>query len=553
MTKEHHPLTADIVGHKFVDKIELKGLSNPEFLPESALNLLVHEETVRATISTHLPTHLPKTKVDSLVKYSIRNKRVFLTCVMSKHVPCINELSLAGFSDDSLPVLKGSRKAGSPISSSHQVKSWDCFQGNSWDVEERRHFCEYQWMFSAFVFKGVDFSFRIDRRCPLPYVQLSDTSSSDDHGHSGLVYKVGLLKEHFNATPPRYLSSPNSNGAYEVAVKKLQIEGAKEHDIENYFNKEKKTLHIIRKLDHKHLIQAIAVYERGSGNPKRYLEKYFLFPWAARGNLRSFWSDNDPSENRPDLISWALKEMGGLADGLMRLHQEKTRHGDIKPENILLFSSDGDEQPTLVIADVGIAKFHSEETRKRKEEGYITTNAKLRYEPPEIELRPGENISRRFDVWSMGCVLLEFIIWLLHGSDGQRIFNKELREKEPRIQRFWHVDKQRQPCIHPVVQEWLNRLGQDAKGTPVLEELLELVEHRLLVGSVSEEPQANAKEQRAHSKEMRESISQMEKKCLIDPSYLWNPARMVLTGSREPATKAVASGESLALSQNVGL
>ena len=33
------------------------------------------------------------------------------------------------------------------------------------------------------------------------------------------------------------------------------------------------------------------------------------------------------------------------------------------------------------------------------------------YEPPEAEIVSDQPMSRRYDVWAMGCVCLEFLIW----------------------------------------------------------------------------------------------------------------------------------------------
>ncbi|KAL1877486.1 hypothetical protein Daus18300_002473 [Diaporthe australafricana] len=471
-------ISADEIAGKFVAQFEVGGLHNPRFLPQGAFSDFIPR--VRATLSSHFQD----SDMERLVQYSATNRRVFLICVLGE---------------------------------------WG----------DKDSFKNLQWILSAVTFKRREFSFKIPKERPLPYVKFQNTSASGGNGHFGMVCRVGLLEEHLKTEFPRYLSwtIEGSRRVCVVAVKQLRIDTASDTEIENFFKKEKGTLEIMKSLHHKHLIEAIATYERGSEKP----EKYFVFPWASGGSLRGVWLDEAHLEDRPRvaLTPWALQQIKGLAGGLTELYKKGTRHGDIKPENILLFAGDGDSQATrslgtLVIADVGIAKFHAQETRARQQIGYVTTNktGTLRYEPPEIELQPDKNISRKFDTWSMGCVILEFVISLLDGSPGKSKFDEELRGTEPRVDRFWHVDQSRKPIIHPVVQRWITRLWNDNEGS-ALGDLLALVESKLLVGDVKS---------RIYPDEMHEEICKIAKKSSKDSSYLWNRTSTILTESRNTTT-----------------
>lgn len=63
----------------------------------------------------------------------------------------------------------------------------------------------------------------------------------------------------------------------------------------------------------------------------------------------------------------------------------------------------------LQIADYGLARFHERELRS--EVDFIKAYGPLTYGPPESKLR--KHVSRAYDIWSPGCILLEFITWLL--------------------------------------------------------------------------------------------------------------------------------------------
>lgn len=314
---------------------------------------------------------------------------------------------------------------------------------------------------------------------------------------------------------------------HEVAVKQLNISGATttEQELSKFFQKETQTLKIMRKLKHPHLIEAISAYEMGDN-------RCFLFPWAPGGNLRSLWKRHTGSMNQ-QVRCWAWDQIRGLTDGLDKLHAEGTRHGDFKPENILVFGGGGDSKlGPLVIADVGIAKFHAVETRQRQAQGFLTTNKNgtLRYEPPEIELYHPPTISRKYDSWSLGCVVLEFVIWLLRGSAGQERFDRE-RTAWPNHDCFWNQDFNRNPILHPVVKKWINQeLSGDLAAAPALRDLMDLVTRHPLVASVNS---------RAYVHQFCEDLQDIHEKSSADPLYLWDGPDTVLTRRKGPPVDEV--------------
>lgn len=89
------------------------------------------------------------------------------------------------------------------------------------------------------------------------------------------------------------------------------------------------------------------------------------------------------------------------------------RHGDIKPENVLWFKQDSGhpEFGILKMSDFGLTTFHRALTTGVRVEDVRVTNT---YSAPEREI--DETLSRPFDVWSLGCIFLEFVTWILLGS-----------------------------------------------------------------------------------------------------------------------------------------
>ncbi|KAK1471155.1 protein kinase [Colletotrichum tamarilloi] len=144
-----------------------------------------------------------------------------------------------------------------------------------------------------------------------------------------------------------------------------------------------------------------------------------LFPWA-KSNLKEYWVRNRPLA-MPESLQWLAAQCRGLAEGLQKIHRSPSEHatdfgihGDIKPENILLFQNERYPDGILVISDFGFTRFHGRDTRSNKPAvGYSPT-----HRAPEVDMDLHHPISRSYDIWALGCVFLEFITWYLTGPDG---------------------------------------------------------------------------------------------------------------------------------------
>lgn len=170
---------------------------------------------------------------------------------------------------------------------------------------------------------------------------------------------------------------------------------------------------------HEHLIKALAAYSQ--------FGRYFLIFPLAEGNLDAVWQEAGPSLRDP---LWLLTQCHGLTQGLQRIHQYKTpksspqqkrllgRHGDIKPGNILWFKDPSASKGRLVLSDFTLMRFHAEGSNRE------TTMARIggtgTYRAPEVTVMAGKHVSQKYDVWSLGCVFLEFISCHLVGYSATR-------------------------------------------------------------------------------------------------------------------------------------
>lgn len=271
-----------------------------------------------------------------------------------------------------------------------------------------------------------------------------------------------------------------------IALKQFVGGGLSDLEFREIVLNEVETLERLRDLNHPHLIRAIAYYTLGARHR-------VVFPWAGLGNLRDFWKI-DPPQLDEQYLKWVLTQLCGLADGIARLHYSgedyTMRHGDLKPENILCFQStemvEAQEGPCiLVIADVGLTKAHALATEMRQE-ATRTRSGTVMYEPPEADFESQRNIpmSRRYDIWSMGCVYLEFVIWLLYGAKELERFIDDLGEDKRFYSRRDMVNSPiKTPQLHMMVRKWVDWITDDApcSENTALRHLVELIVSRLLV------------------------------------------------------------------------
>ncbi|KAK6825781.1 kinase-like domain-containing protein [Apiospora arundinis] len=174
---------------------------------------------------------------------------------------------------------------------------------------------------------------------------------------------------------------------------------------------------------------------------------YLLFPWAELGHLGNIWREYS---TQPDGATgqrvrhatwyspqWLLGECHGIASAVAEIHGLKGStpsqpcifHTDIKPDNILAFYDCRQDRVSLKLADFGHARLMS--TPSSSVSGLNMSNA-LSYRAPEYDTQ--SEVTIKYDVWSLGCVFLEFVTWALQGGDkvaefAQKRLNEEMDPK----------------------------------------------------------------------------------------------------------------------------
>ncbi|KAI0448903.1 kinase-like domain-containing protein [Xylaria acuta] len=143
----------------------------------------------------------------------------------------------------------------------------------------------------------------------------------------------------------------------------------------------------------------------------------FFLP-LAHSNLESYLA-NDGGSDRLTSAIW--QQFGSLAVALSTIHGENIVHGDLKPDNILVFKSEN--IISLKIADFG----HSvcDRTTGRLATGATAYSLNASYSAPGLWNRPAADL-RLYDVWALGCILLEVAVLMRDGSAEVKRFRQNL-------------------------------------------------------------------------------------------------------------------------------
>jgi serine/threonine protein kinase len=378
------------------------------FLPIDSLNAMITEEAIKQAMPSKqrlLSRTLPS-------KIALDARKTFAILVEIGEVPKMKELFNEGLTDAHLPLVPTNQNSNE-LQSERTGKRFPSFA--HWTTEQRvTDFVDKQWNFLAPVLDTSGAHVELSSKCPLPFLEM------DEIGHTGTstVYKSTLHHAHFVLSP---LSSPHALPSVSPPTPSSPYPhftiAAKEHRTLDLFTQEKKNLDTALTLSHPHHKVPFGTLRKGALH-------YILFPWASGGNLRDFWRTHNHLARDADLALWTLRQSRGVADALAELHRVNCRHGDLKPENILHFTTTTTTSPdrvngTLLIADVGISRTHTHATSVRQV-GTTTRATTPAYEAPEARAHdaPHAPRARRYDVWSLGCIFLEFAVWLLCGEEA---------------------------------------------------------------------------------------------------------------------------------------
>ena len=218
---------------------------------------------------------------------------------------------------------------------------------------------------------------------------------------------------------------------------------------------ELRNLSVLRLLKHPNIVELLGSYTyRGRHN--------LIFPLARGGTLADLLKSARPPAFQSD--ESIILALSGLCSAVRATHDlfsdddKLTRigcHHDLKPQNVLV------DDATFLLADFGLSRF------KELTEGSATSYKSVGgcYVAPECEdfSAPGEMngtqiIGRPSDIWSLGCIMMEILVYMKSGTAGVKKFEdgRSYRFGQITIHRFHHGPNEEEPTVATTLTDLWN-------------------------------------------------------------------------------------------------
>ncbi|KAF2107049.1 kinase-like domain-containing protein [Lophiotrema nucula] len=490
------------LGNRMAQSLNWSKLDNEQYLPLDAFESILNVESIVLLLKEK---YRQATDEELLVKLrqiihpesKKSRRRIIGILVLSRQdVALIDDFIRHDIWDEDLPLKRVSSETGYCISTRKSSSNRENITLlKNWGRIEIELFFIYQRMLFVPFFDIQEdrlCSYEFDGETRLPWRVFENPTS----GGFGLVHKLEIHASHHNFK--RTEASPRP-----VLFALKEIEAVDQKAYRKELSALEKSSAQLQK--EKHLIKLLLTFQHG----KKF---YLLFEWAD-GNLEDFWERCPFPEHTAADERWAAEQCLGIAKAVSRIHgltteqkmrrsssnvnlidgeREWGRHGDIKPDNILWFAEYGGDRNLLVVSDLGLTRYHSEFSKSLVPISQIDGCTRA-YRPPEMDLR-GE-ISSKYDIWSLGCVFLEFCVWYLEGhSEVEKFAYERERDDKSTVQniieeKFFIIDevgKEKIPRIKPIVQERIARLQDPKTCTPFAQRLLTIVKDQMLCCNTDE-------------------------------------------------------------------
>ncbi|KAI0128369.1 hypothetical protein BJ170DRAFT_621298 [Xylariales sp. AK1849] len=303
-----------------------------------------------------------------------------------------------------------------------------------------RNFEECQWIFTPVKFESdvVMSGRKLDPRQVVPAKKEKALTEEDGVGDGCRIWKVRM----HSCTDTDYCCNRlNENTVVfkELVIQEAPGESEEVRGPEELWRNEVNTYNHISTSE---IPQFITTYH---GSFQQSLNRTIVLEFANGKSLRHLF-DSMPNGIPAALRKKFWSKMFDLLRGLETIHSQtdkahrgvlKAIHQDIKPDNILVFweNNDEDEVPSCFkISDFG--RSHVRKTSRDEEDpGGKHIGGNKMYGAPEccytnlLAEHNARPLTSQADIWSMGTVFSETLIWSILGSDGRQDY-REKRRKE---------------------------------------------------------------------------------------------------------------------------
>ncbi|KAI1184739.1 kinase-like domain-containing protein [Nemania serpens] len=261
-------------------------------------------------------------------------------------------------------------------------------------------------------------------------------------------------------------------------------------------------------------------------------KRHFLFPWATC-DLFSYWDTEQTQPRMLENARWFSKQIVGLVEAVSAIHwplhmeHRYGRHGDLKPDNILWFKPyKKDPKGILVVSDMGFTVAHSTYSRSKDAPGKVA-HFTPEYRPPELDTETGF-VSRKYDVWTLGCIFLEMVIWFLGGKEERDQFRADRRSVEQKygtsIFTFFALvsrGSELQAHVKQSVFDHMEKIRQHAYKSQFTHDIVNIIQNHMILVDPGE---------RADIRSLQKEFAKINDKCQKDTNYskMATPSNSVL-------------------------
>ncbi|CCF38447.1 protein kinase [Colletotrichum higginsianum] len=330
----------------------------------------------------------------------------------------------------------------------------------------------------------MDFEYKVEQEASTETTAKGSGSDGNTYGGFSEVYKVRIHEGHYDFGE-HGIRHPRGY----FALKKLTSHNR------TSFNLELSSLIFTgRNYKKKNMIQVLATFE--VVNPATTTSTfYLLFDWA-EGSLNKFWESNQTLVGDKSHCLWMANQFYEISEALQCVHNDHAqtmryledrdsnkdlygRHGDIKPGNFLWFHTNS--APGLIaLSDFGLGRLHTQVSRSKQDPKNIERTAT--YRCPEFDLPSGQ-VSPRSDIFSLGCVMLEYVTWFMMGLHAvEQVFPSARSERD--IYGFdsdvFFSVRDNNAVLKPSVVSWIRGLQSHPNCSWYISDLLDTIETGML-------------------------------------------------------------------------
>lgn len=252
----------------------------------------------------------------------------------------------------------------------------------------------------------------------------------------------------------------------------------------------------LRERKHPNIVPLLASYTLEKRESDDDVTLHLLFPLADRNveNLAKWmvlpqpptWIQEEKLKTA-ERRSYVYRTIYELVSSLSFLHRERaglvTAHHDLKPSNILVFGKE------LKIADLGRSHLRPVGMGSQTVASDGLGLGTYEYQPPEYWNNNGQRSEmkhgRAFDIWSMGCIIIELATLVVYGWKTRKVSEFRIKRQENPHKDRPLLAKSRQPLpdnsFHnntTVVKAWMEQLKID-DNSQKLKSIIDLAEQML--------------------------------------------------------------------------